>query len=159
MNKTLRRLLIPGAGLALATTGFAFMATGAATPGYGSTSVTTVNGYDVYNVSLGADGTTGRVGYIKFDSTPLDNNHTVNSWPSAGQVNVPGVGWFNCTSTTSIGGSDDRTNSYTDVTPISASQTSFSPQASWICDVRSANSNTGIDPGTSTSTLTEMIIH
>ena len=160
MRRNVRKFLIPGVGLVLATSGFAYMSTNSVDRTYSGEGVGTVNGYAVYDVHVSAsDITNGKVGYIHFNSIPMDNDHTTESWPVTGEVKAGGT-WYSCTS--AWGGTDTRTNSYTDEYMPNGGgnadggyvQDNGSPQASWTCDVRGAAE--GISPA-AINNLTFMI--
>ncbi len=128
-----------GGAAALGAAGFGYMASGASpNPTYASTNDVTVNGYAIYDVTS-TPAQTGTVGYIHFNDIPMDNSHQTNSWPAYGAVEVAG-NWYSCTP--AWGGTDTRTNSYTDSYNSGTGVTdNGSPQATWTCDVRDVNGN------------------
>jgi hypothetical protein len=132
MNRTLRKLLVPGVGVVLAGTGFAYMSSGGGTPTYSSVSTVTVNGYDVYRVTTESDAGPN-IRFIDFKTIPNDGDHSVNSWPGSGQVEANGT-WYNCTS--AWNGNDSRTSNYTEtIAMLQSNDQGGSPQASWVCDL------------------------
>ena len=96
MNRTARKLLVPGVGIVLATSGFAFMASNTfANNSAAGSGDSAVSGYTVSNLHYStSDCTTPNVCYLNGDIKVDDP-----SAPDAGAVAVKydGTGWFDCT--------------------------------------------------------------
>jgi hypothetical protein len=133
MKRWGRKLLIPAVGVALATSGFAFLSTNTVDKSYAGTGSGEVGAYTVYNIAYTqCDSANGNICYAHFDVIPTDLSHSEAADAAFAQVKFDGSGWVDCERSTAFGGADSLDRNYT-ATDTSGTGT---PESSWICDLR-----------------------
>lgn len=119
MNRTVRKLAVPGVGVVLATAGFAFMASNTVAQSSAGQGQATVSGYTVSGINYSAEQGWGKstptysVSTVKFILTSVATSAPANGMPA--QINAAAMGTSavtsNCTATNwTINGSGQGTS-------------------------------------------------
>jgi hypothetical protein len=148
MKRIGRKIAVPLVGVALATSGFAYLSSNTVAKSYAGTGSGPVGGYNVYNQAYTpCDTPSGKVCYASFDVIPKDLNHDAAGDAGYAEMNL-GSGFYSCERKVGFGQADSLNRNYT-ATNTSGTGT---PESHWICDLRP-----GVTPTTDSAQF--MVIH